>query len=156
MEKKQEKRNIYKTIVIAEIWIIIIGVLGYFVWFWVDLLFNPVQPIAVLNVHKYPDKMVYMAGMDAELNLTGGELCAGELYRGISGFSCKLHDGSWMSPDEHKRCKHIMNMNDLEYHTNADFDVPGVYYVQFGNDNNDDHLPCAFPIVVIDPKDAVK
>ena len=47
-------------------------------------------------------------------------------------------------------------------HTDADFSVPGEYTVTFlyldFYDGSDDGkiLSCSFPIVVIDPKDAVK
>lgn len=112
------------------------------------------------RIHTLPAKQVYIAGQDTELDLTGGEICHSneqnvfpEQYGYCTTEYCEdpipmeaaLAEYEWLSVE-----------------TDADFSIPGEYKVTFWYpnffDGMDDGkmLSCSFPIVVIDPKDAVR
>ena len=119
-----------------------------------------VPPYDAMYPHKFPEKQVYIAGYDTELDLTGGELCFHSEERKHPNLP-ELCSGEF--------CEDIISMEeallkekypDVSVSTNADFSVPGKYEVLFRSKQQymDEtwYIFCSFPIVVIDPKDAVK
>ncbi len=163
-DKAENKRKrgwiIPLTIMIAVAVLLKIAGLLYSV---ADSLFNGVRipPYSAMYPHAYPVKQVYVAGTDTVLDLTGGklcfqfaerehlnlsELCSREYCEGVISMEEALVEGEYP---------------DISLHTDVDFTVPGEYTVTFQCsdffDDSDDGkmLSCSFPIVVIDPKDAV-
>ncbi|MBQ7113408.1 MAG: hypothetical protein IJO10_04135 [Clostridia bacterium] len=102
------------------------------------------------NIHRYPTKLTYVAGVDKELDLTGGEVCFSTGLDQSKGIFCA--SDAARADGQKGRCKAILPMAEAKVSTNADLDVPGQYYVQVEYRDS----TCFFPIVVIDPKDAVK
>ena len=101
----------------------------------------------VICIHAYPDKLVYVAGKDTALDLTGGEICfkTNEFIEGMNGYSCELDDRKL---DAFDPCRHVTDMAAFPYKTDADLTVPGIYLVTFADG---DKVQCAFPIQVVDP-----
>lgn len=101
------------------------------------------------NIHRYPTKLTYLAGVDTELDLSGGEVCFSRGTEFGSGVFCA--SDPTRTDGKKGRCKHILPMEETEVSTNADFNMPGSYYVEVHYKG----VTCYCPIVVIDPKDAV-
>ncbi len=104
-------------------------------------------------IHTVPEKLVYLAGADTELDLTGGEIC--------SGYAAGNHPEQvdYCNP---KYCDNPICMEEalaefewLSLETDADFTKPGRYKVSFvypDNLANDGRTAsCSFIIEVIDP-----
>ena len=145
---KMKQKN-YRTILIAESGILLAVLLAGGLLLLQNALGNmcrEIQDEYVLSIHSYPDKLVYVAGQDTELDLTGGEICFSRSERQMNGFSCTLDD---RSIDSAALCGHVADMRTVPYSTNVDFAVPNVYLVKF--DCYSGSVSCAFPIEVIDP-----
>ena len=100
-----------------------------------------------LNIHEYPDKLVYVMGKDTELDLTGGKICFSEFGEGLNGFSCESCKAAGL--ESNNNCQEIFNMVDIPwYTTNVNFNEPGIYLIRFTRNNGGS---CGFAVEVIDP-----
>lgn len=147
MEKRQNERNVHKSIRIAVAIIILAGLFCFFLQSMRDLLANDSRDASeaslTINIHEYPDKLVYVMGKDTELDLTGGKVCFGEFGEKTNGLSCMYVDGG-------NNCGKIYNMADVSwYTTDVNFSEPGIYFVCFAQENIG---TCAFAVEVIDPE----
>ena len=113
--------------------------------------------LTALRIHTLPEKRIYLAGEDTELDLAGGEVCYDTERNppladdGTCGKDCYFS----VAMEECLRFDESFSV-----HTDADFTKPGIYEVTLcsvvQNGKWEEELSCSFPIVVIDPKDAVK
>lgn len=152
MDKKQTSRSWLKTLLIVEN-VIIIAVLLHFGVKEIKRVVSYIRypsSVYVINIHRYPDKLVYVAGEDTVLDLTGGELCLSSEGGFTNGFPCEFNPERKNMGEGY--CEIVYSMTEDEYETNADLSVPGRYYIRFSLDRG----TCSFPIIVIDPKDAVR
>lgn len=85
--------------------------------------------IVGMEIEKYPDRIVYYAGIDEELDLTGG----------VINYLLKAKIKSTVDMSDDLRMRHI-NISH-----NIDFDKPGVYVVELERAG----AVCKFPIQVI-------
>ena len=81
-----------------------------------------------VTITKYPDRLIYIAGYDTELDLTGGEVEF--LFSDKSTRIYSMYD----------------NLPTLRISHEIDFNIPGVYIVKINNYKNDD----SFAIQVVE------
>jgi len=122
-----------------------------------DIAFQTEPYNTAIRVHTLPEKRVYLAGVDTEIDLAGGELCYAWDESPLADDGTCGGEGceDFFSMEEGLR-----NIDRLSVYTDADFTDPGMYHVIFRSLEDYDGkavlLSCSFPIVVIDPKDAVR
>lgn len=90
-----------------------------------------------LNIQEYPDKIVYVANQDSELDLSGLVI----VY---------LAEGGVEYVNNYVKDKSVLD-DDLVILHEIDFDIPGVYIVTLKHG----YMSCTFPIQVIDINDYV-
>ena len=158
METKQRKPDKFtRKAIILAIYVPILGIM-------IHLCSHSSQVIEphyhAMRVHSHPTKQVYVVGCDTALDLTGGELCyamSRDLPLADNG-TCGKKGCYFDIPME--EALRIDDDDMLSVYTNVDFTKPGIYEVRFcsvvQNGKWEEVLSCSFPIVVIDPKDAVK
>ena len=145
MEQKRKSEAWAWIILIVENLIILVFLLLFMLrrcdWSMGDMLAT--SPYAYMNVHTYPEKMVYVIGQDDELDLSGGKICFSFVLNDTNGFPCdKL---------EHSSCGDVCDMETLGPISDVDFSREGTYMVTFQHENWKYHLQCAFQIQVISP-----
>ena len=152
--KKKKRGNWLLTLCIIENSIILLALIVFVGrscsdWWMYMLSTKPVPPFPhSMQVHTYPDKLVYVAGKDRYLDLSGGKVCFSEEPRDLHGFPCAyeqpgsceaIYDMDEFFAGVYKGGKHIKDF---------DFTETGTYIVVVTADKWQD---CAFPIEVISP-----
>ncbi len=158
-DKKQKHKSVLTLFVLAATAFLCVALFAALRVMFRTIGNTTVPPYEAMFPHTFPEKQVYIAGYDTELDLTGGELCFHFEERKHPNLP-ELCSG--------ESCQDIISMEeallkgkypDVSVFTNADFSVPGKYVVSFRSEQKymDETWPifCSFPIVVIDPKDAV-
>lgn len=154
MEQKKRKTNVWlwillvvDTIVMIAALLFLIGIYGF-----ASMLTMLNEEELSWNIHRYPNKITYVVGVDTSIDLTGGELCfgpEGDDDSVTNSLPCTYHIDRKRNNDI--VCETIRAMTEVPYTTDAELTKKGIYTVLLEVEG----VSCSFPIEVIDPKDAV-
>ena len=150
MEQKKRKTNVWlwillvvDTVMMIVSLLFLIGVHGF-----ASILTMLNEEELSWNIHRYPNKITYIVGVDTSIDLSGGELCfgpEGDDNSVTNSLPCAYNDDRQRNDDI--VCEKTRAMSEVPYTTDAELTKEGIYTVRLDVEG----VICSFPIEVIDP-----